>query len=55
MTKTATKTAGQKPGPLPQTGGSYVRAKDGSLQPNKPKPADAPAKPAASKPAKKEA
>jgi len=50
-----TKTAEQKTEALPQSGGSYVRAKDGSLQPNKDQPAGAAAKPAASKPVKKEA
>ncbi len=46
------------PHALPQTGGSFLRAKDGSLKPNpddQTKPADAPVKPAVSKPAKKEA
>ncbi|GEM_PF-1160079 len=44
--------------PLPQTGGSFVRAKDGSLKPNKDAAADNPApaaKTGAAKPVKKEA
>ncbi|WP_457647367.1 hypothetical protein [Profundibacter sp.] len=50
-----TKPAEQKTEALPQSGGSYVRAKDGSLQPNTDQPAGAVPKSAASKPAKKEA